>query len=44
MAYKCAKCGTELNNITEGLIRCPSCGYRIIYKTREPTSKKVKVD
>lgn len=44
MAYKCAKCGTEVQNVYEGLVRCPSCGYRILYKLREPISKTVKAD
>ncbi len=44
MAYRCAKCGTEVTNVAEGLVRCPSCGYRILYKTREPISKTVKAE
>lgn len=44
MAYKCAKCGTEVTNVSEGLVRCPSCGHRVLYKTREPISKTVKAD
>lgn len=44
MAYKCAKCGTEVQNVSEGLVRCPSCGHRILYKTREPISKTVKAE
>lgn len=44
MAYKCAKCGTEVSNVSEGLVRCPSCGHRILYKTREPISKSIKAE
>ena len=44
MGYKCGKCGTEVNSIEDGMIRCPSCGFRIIYKTREPVAKTVQVD
>lgn len=44
MAYKCAKCSTEVTNVSEGLVRCPSCGHRVLYKTREPISKTIKTD
>jgi len=44
MAYKCAKCSTEVTMVSEGLVRCPSCGHRVLYKTREPISKVVKTD
>lgn len=44
MVYKCAKCGTEVQNVQEGLVRCPSCGYRILYKKREALAKVVKAD
>jgi len=44
MSYRCAKCGTEVNNVSEGLVRCPSCGHRILYKTREPIAKEIKSD
>jgi DNA-directed RNA polymerase subunit RPC12/RpoP len=44
MAYKCGKCGTPVSSIEEGMVRCPSCGFRIIYKTRDPIAKTVKVD
>jgi DNA-directed RNA polymerase subunit RPC12/RpoP len=44
MSYRCAKCGTEVTNVSEGLVRCPSCGHRILYKTRDPIAKEVKTD
>ncbi len=44
MSYKCGKCGTEVSSVEEGLVRCPNCGFRIIYKTREPISKTIKVE
>ncbi len=44
MGYKCGKCGTKVTTIEEGMVRCPSCGYRIIYKTRESLAKTIKVD
>jgi len=44
MAYKCASCKKEVQSIAEGLVRCPSCGHRILYKLRDPVAKTVKVD
>jgi DNA-directed RNA polymerase subunit RPC12/RpoP len=44
MSYRCAKCGTIVQTIAEGLVRCPSCGHRILYKTRDPIAKTIKVD
>ncbi|MFA5763358.1 MAG: DNA-directed RNA polymerase subunit P [archaeon] len=44
MGYKCAKCGAEVSSVEEGMVRCPSCGFRIIYKTRDPIAKTIKVD
>jgi DNA-directed RNA polymerase subunit RPC12/RpoP len=44
MGYKCGKCGKSVSTIEEGLVRCPSCGHRVIYKTRESVAKIVKVD
>jgi len=44
MTFRCAKCGVQVQSIEEGLIRCPSCGYRILYKLRDPLAKTVKVE
>ena len=44
MPYACGKCGTEVASVAEGMVRCPSCGYRILYKKRESVAKTVKVD
>jgi len=44
MSYRCAKCGIEVTSIEEGMVRCPSCGHRILYKTRDPIAKTLKVD
>jgi DNA-directed RNA polymerase subunit RPC12/RpoP len=44
LAYKCAKCGDEIKEIYEGSIRCPSCGYKILYKTRDSLAKEVSAD
>lgn len=38
--YECGRCGRELENIVESL-RCPYCGYRIIYKARPLVAKMV---
>ena len=44
MVYKCANCGKEVTTIAEGMVRCPSCGYRVLYKLRDPIAKTIKVD
>ncbi len=44
MPYRCAKCGVEVQNVYEGLVRCSSCGHRILYKVRDPIAKTVKAD
>jgi len=44
MSYRCAKCGIAVVSIEEGMVRCPSCGHRILYKTRDPIAKTLKVD
>ena len=38
--YECGMCGKILDSLKES-IRCPYCGYRIIYKTRPIVAKKV---
>ncbi|MBT4870037.1 MAG: DNA-directed RNA polymerase subunit P [Candidatus Diapherotrites archaeon] len=44
MSYRCAKCGKEIENIEDGMVRCQSCGHRILYKKRDPIAKTIKVD
>jgi len=44
MSYRCAKCGKEVASIEEGMVRCPSCGHRILYKKRDPIAKTLKVE
>ena len=40
--YECGDCGRILDNVgSESMIRCPYCGYRVVYKTRPPVAKKV---
>ena len=40
--YKCARCGNEFDELQEGMIRCPSCAFKVIYKQRGPIVKKVQ--
>ena len=42
MAYKCAKCGEVLAVMPEGIIRCPACANKILYRVRENVAKDVK--
>jgi len=42
MPFKCAKCGEKLPALPEGIIRCPSCANKIIYKVRDNVAKDVK--
>ncbi|HIH21900.1 MAG: DNA-directed RNA polymerase subunit P [Candidatus Diapherotrites archaeon] len=42
MVYKCGKCGTEIDSMPEGIIRCPNCANKIFYKQRAPIAKNVK--
>lgn len=39
--YKCAKCSAAIEELPAGAVRCPACGYRILYKERAPVAKKV---
>ena len=39
--YKCAKCGEGFDRLPEGMIRCPRCAFKIIYKQRGPISKNI---
>ena len=43
--YKCGRCEREFDRTQLELlpgIRCPYCGYRVIYKVRRIGVKKVK--
>jgi DNA-directed RNA polymerase subunit RPC12/RpoP len=44
MAFKCAKCGEKINSLPEGIIRCPSCANKILYKVRENVAKNLKAE
>ncbi|HIQ03169.1 MAG TPA: DNA-directed RNA polymerase subunit P [Desulfurococcales archaeon] len=45
MKYRCGRCGGIIDSkdleILPG-IRCSYCGYRVLYKVRSPTIKRVK--
>ena len=40
--YKCGKCHETFKDLPEGLIRCPHCAYKILYKTRPKVTKNIK--
>ena len=40
--YKCAKCGAVVQDLAVGVIRCSSCGYKVLFKLREPITKTIK--
>jgi DNA-directed RNA polymerase subunit P len=43
MVYLCGKCGKVVENIAErGTLRCPFCGYKILFKDRPKVIKRVK--
>lgn len=41
-SYKCAKCGEKITNLPPGIIRCPSCAHKVLYKMRDTVAKEVK--
>jgi len=43
--YKCGRCGSEFTALDLEYmpsIKCPYCGYRVIYKVRPPGRKLVR--
>lgn len=40
--YSCANCGEKFDKLPEGIIRCPACAFKILYKERAPVAKKVR--
>jgi DNA-directed RNA polymerase subunit P len=40
--YRCGSCKRLVELDTEGPVRCPFCGYKILYKIRPAVVKKVK--
>ena len=42
--YKCLKCGETFSDLPKGLVRCPSCAYKVIEKLRDPLTSVVKAE
>ncbi len=42
MAYKCSKCGTIVEELSKGSIRCPNCANKVFFKVRPPILKTVQ--
>lgn len=40
--YKCSQCGTTFDKLPEGILRCPNCASKILYKLRDPVAKNLK--
>ncbi|MDD5148404.1 MAG: DNA-directed RNA polymerase subunit P [Candidatus ainarchaeum sp.] len=40
--YRCGKCGETFNKLPEGLVRCPACAYKVLYKVRPAVAKTIK--
>ena len=38
--YVCFKCGKKIKDVS--VIRCPYCGFRLLFKERSPVVKTVK--
>lgn len=42
MTFKCGKCGKVVEDLPDGLVRCPACANKVLYKLRQPIAKEVK--
>ena len=42
MMLKCSECGRMVEKLPEGRVRCPHCGSRILFKSRQEIVRKVK--
>ena len=42
MAYKCTKCGEEIDKMPEGIIRCPVCAHKVMSKRRDNVAKEIR--
>ena len=40
--YKCGNCGESFVQLPEGVIRCPKCAFKVLYKVRDPIAKELK--
>lgn len=39
--YECGKCGKSVELNSGGPVRCPYCGFKLLYKTRPKIVKRV---
>jgi DNA-directed RNA polymerase subunit P len=39
--YKCGNCGKTVE-MDEGVVRCPFCGYKIVFKERSGNVRTIK--
>ncbi|MFH1586967.1 MAG: DNA-directed RNA polymerase subunit P [Candidatus Diapherotrites archaeon] len=43
MSYRCAKCGAVFDDTPKGgLIRCPACASKVLFKARDTVTREVK--
>ncbi|HLC45775.1 MAG TPA: DNA-directed RNA polymerase subunit P [archaeon] len=40
--YICPHCREKVGELPEGRVRCPHCGYRLLFKERPPIVKQLK--
>lgn len=40
--YRCGQCDKEVELTMSDPIRCPFCGFKILFKTRQKVVKRVK--
>ena len=40
--YKCGKCGETFPELPKGVIRCPVCAHKVLFRVREPLTKELK--
>ena len=41
LMYKCGKCGEKFNKLPDGMVRCPVCAHKVLYKSRVQVAKHV---
>jgi len=39
--YTCGKCGEKFNKLPDGMVRCPVCAHKVLYKSRVQVAKHV---
>jgi len=42
--YICQKCKKDIKELDSKFVRCPYCGWRVLYKGRVPVAKEVKTN